>query len=70
MKERILNFSEREGLKPLPDAYQLEELSYEVRNELKYIFEETLNKFFLFYREGGKVKDPQRLSHSLPWAAD
>jgi hypothetical protein len=24
MKERILNFTEREGLKPLPDAYQVE----------------------------------------------
>ena len=57
MKERILNFSEREGLKPLPDAYQLEELSYEVRNELKYIFEETLNKFFGFYREGDAIPD-------------
>jgi hypothetical protein len=35
MKERNLSFSEREGLKPLPDAYQLGELSYEARNELK-----------------------------------
>lgn len=44
MKEKALNFSEREGLKPLRGTYQLGEISYEVRNELKYIFEEMLNK--------------------------
>lgn len=57
MRERTLNFSEREGLKPLPEAYQLEELSYEVRNELKYIFEEMLNKFFWFCRGEDTVPD-------------
>lgn len=36
-RERNLNFSQREGLSPLPIAYEQEELSYEVRNEIKYI---------------------------------
>jgi len=45
MTERILRFSEREGLKPLPSAYKLGELPYEARNEIKYIFSEELNKF-------------------------
>lgn len=57
MKEKTPNFSEREGLKPLPDAYRLGELSYEVRNELKYIFTEMLNKFVGFYRGEEPVPD-------------
>ena len=50
MRERTLSFSEREGLKPLPTAYELEELPYEVRNEIKSVLEEPLNQFFGFYR--------------------
>ena len=53
-RERNLNFSQREGLSPLPIAYELEELSYEVRNEIKYILEEELNKYFGFYRHVGE----------------
>lgn len=41
-RERNLSFSEREGITSLPGAYELEDLSYEVRNEIKYILDEEL----------------------------
>lgn len=50
-KDRSPNFSQREGLIPLPAAYELEKLSYEVRNEIKYLLEEELKKYFVYYRE-------------------
>ncbi len=56
-RERNLSFSEREGLTPLPTAYELEELSYEVRNEIKYILDEELNKYFGYYREKAELPD-------------
>jgi hypothetical protein len=46
-RERTLSFSEREGLTPLPTAYELEELSYEVHNEIKYILDEETAFYFL-----------------------
>jgi hypothetical protein len=56
-RERNLSFLEREGLTPLPVAYELEELSYEVRNEIKYILDEELNKYFGYYRDGSELPD-------------
>jgi hypothetical protein len=56
-RERNLSFSEREGLTPLPVAYELEELSYEVRDEIKYILDEELNKYFGYYRGGSELPD-------------
>lgn len=56
-RERNLSFSEREGLTPLPVACELEELSYEVRNEIKYILDEELNKYFGYYRGGSELPD-------------
>lgn len=60
-KDRNLNFSQREGLSPLPIAYELEELSYEVRNEIKYILEEELNKYFGFYRGNEELPDWRKM---------
>lgn len=50
MTEKILRFSEREGLKSLPIAYKLGELPNEVRNEIKSIVIEIFGKFSNYYR--------------------
>lgn len=56
-RERNLNFSEREGITSLPLAYELEDLSYEVRNEIKYILDEELNKYFSYCRGSAELPD-------------
>ena len=60
-RERNLSFSEREGITSLPVAYELEDLSYEVRNEIKYIFDEELNKYFGYYRGNAELPDWQKV---------
>lgn len=60
-RERNLSFSEREGITSLPVAYELEDLSYEVRNEIKYILDEELNKYFGYYRGNAELPDWQKV---------